>query len=132
MHITSIYEDHYLGETYRAGVAYLRARTPNSDRAPRRIGTYPLDQQRQIIAKAARIEQTIIVAEFVEYGDQATGFRPAFRQCVSFACETHVPYLFVAREEYLTWRPEDFDLLMRHLADTQIILMPAYDRVRSR
>jgi hypothetical protein len=132
MNVTSIYKEHYLGETYRVGVAYLRARTPNDDRSPRSIGTYPLNQQREIIAKAARRQQTIIVAEFIEYGDRHPGYRPAFRAATSFACDTHVPILFVAREEYLTRRRDDFPLLMRSLADADITLAPAYDRPRSR
>jgi len=132
MHITSIYEDHYLGATYRAGIAYLRARAPGDDRAPRRTGTYPLDQQRTIIAHAARVQQTIIVAEIIEYGDRAKGFRPAFRQLGAFMCETHAPYLFVARDEYLAWRAEDHALLTRYLADADITLIPAYDRWKSK
>lgn len=128
----SIYKEHYPGETYRAGVAYLRARSPKDDRAPRKIGAYPLDTQRQIIAKAARARQTIIVAEFIEYGDRTKGFRPAFTAAVSFACDTHVPELFAVREEYLTWRHEDFAFLMSYLTESEITLVPAYDRWKRR
>lgn len=131
MHYTSIYKEHYRGETYRAGVAYLRARNGADDRPPKRIGTYPLDLQRQIIAKAARAEKTIIVAEYIEYGD-SPGFRPAFTSAVRFASETLIPDLYVAREEYLTWRHEDHALLMRYLIDSEITLVPAYDRHRQR
>lgn len=127
----SIYKEHYRGETYRAGIAYLRARNGADDRPPKRIGTYPLDLQRQIIAKAARAEKTIIVAEYIEYGD-SPGFRPAFTSAVRFACETCVPLLFAARDEYLTWRPEDYSFLMRYLIDSDITLVPAYDRHRQK
>lgn len=128
----SIYKEHYLGETYRAGIAYLRARSHKDDRAPRRIGTYSLDTQRQIIAKAARAQKTIIVAEFIEYGDHARGLRPAFTAAVALASETCVPVLFTARAEYLTWRRDDFTFLARYLATSEIALVPAYDRRKQR
>lgn len=130
MHNTSIYKEHYHGETDRAGVAYLRARSTKDDRAPRRIGTYPLDVQRQIIARAARTARTIIVAEFIEYGDRTPGFRPAFTAAVTFTSETQVQDLFVARDEYLTRRREDYPFLMRYLTDNGITLTAAYDRHR--
>ncbi|KTS55308.1 hypothetical protein NS206_17385 [Microbacterium testaceum] len=62
MHITSIYKEHYLGETYRTGVAYLRARNEEDDRAPRRVGDYSITRQRELIAKAARAEGVIILS----------------------------------------------------------------------
>lgn len=77
----SIYKERYLGETYRVRVAYLRARDGTDDRPPARVGSYPLDVQRQIIAKAARAEKTIIVAEYIDYGD-GRGFRPGFISAV--------------------------------------------------
>ncbi|SIS10530.1 recombinase family protein [Microbacterium sp. RURRCA19A] len=129
MHITSIYKEHYLGETYRTGVAYLRARREGDGRAPRRVGTYSLARQREFIAKAARAKGVIIIAEYIEYGDRE-GYRPAFTSAVTFMSETGVPDLFVAREEYLARRPSDFRLFMRLLIDSQITLNPATDRKR--
>lgn len=129
MHIRSIYEEHYLGETYRTGVAYLRARNEDDDRAPRLVGDYSLARQREFIAKAARAQGVIIIAEYVEYGDQE-GYRPAFTSAVAFMSETHVPDLFVAREEYLSRRQSDFGLFMELLKDSQITLNPAIDRSR--
>lgn len=128
----SIYTEHYLGETYRAGIAYLRARSSKDDRAPRPVGSHTLDMQRTIIAKAARAARTIIVAEFIEYGHRPKGYRPSFTQAVTFACETQVPDLFVARSEYLTHRHEDFSFLMRHLIENNIALVPAHDRRRQK
>lgn len=127
----SIYKEHYLGETYRAGVAYLRARDGADDRPPGRVGSYPLDVQRQIIAKAARADRTIIVAEYIEYGDRR-GFRPGIVSAAGFASETRIADLYVAREEYLTWRPEDFALLMQYLKDSEVALVPAYPRHRQK
>ncbi len=127
----SIYNEHYLGETYRAGVAYLRARSVADSRAPRRVGSYSLDHQRQIIAKAARTAKTIIVAEYIEFDDHP-GFRPMFTQAVVFACETCIPVLFVARETYLTWRQEDFSFLIRYLIESGIALEPAHARRRQK
>ena len=129
MHIRSIYEEHYLGETYRTGVAYLRARQEGDDRAPRRVGDYSLARQREFIAKAARVRGVIIVAEYIEYGDHE-GYRPAFTSAVTFMSETHVPDLFVAREESLARRQSDFWLLMTQLIDSQITLNRAIDRWR--
>lgn len=127
----SIYKEHYLGETYRAGVAYLRVRSADDNRSPRRVGVYPLDVQRQIIAQAARTDKAIIVAEFIEFGDRP-GFRPLFTRAVAFAEETRVPVLYAAREEYLTWRRDDFPFLMRYLIDSGIEFTPAQDRHRQR
>jgi hypothetical protein len=123
----SIYEEQYRGETYRAGVAYLRARSPSDPRAPRKVGAFPLDTQRQIIAKAARANGTIIVAEFIEYGDRR-GFRAAFTQAVSFACEMHIRELVTVGDPFLSWRGEDFSFLMGYLKDSEIDFVPAYDR----
>lgn len=127
MHIKSIYEEHYLGETYRTGVAYLRARKEGDDRVPRRVGTYSIARQREFIAKAARADGVIIIAEYIEYGDYE-GYRPAFTSAVSFMSETGVPDLFVAREEYLARRRSDFRLFMTLLIDSQITLITATDR----
>ncbi|KZE43283.1 hypothetical protein [Microbacterium sp. T32] len=69
MHITSIYKEHYLGETYRTGVTYLRARNEEDDRAPRHVGDHSIARQRELIAKAARATGVIIAAEYIEYGD---------------------------------------------------------------
>ena len=131
MHIRSIYEEHYLGETYRTGVAYLRARNERDDRAPRRVGDYSLARQRKFIAKAARARGVIIIAEYIEYADHP-GYRPAFTSAVTFMSETHVPDLFVAREEYLARRQSDFELFMTLLKDSQIELVTAIDRWRQR
>ena len=127
MHITSIYKEHYLGETYRTGVAYLRARREGDDRAPRRVGDYSLARQREFIAKAVRARGVVIIAEHIEYADYE-GYRPAFTSAVTFMSETGVPDLFVAREEYLARRPSDFRLFMTLLIDSQITLNPAIDR----
>jgi DNA invertase Pin-like site-specific DNA recombinase len=129
MHIRSIYEEHYLGETYRTGVAYLRARKEGDDRAPRMVGDYSLARQRELIAKAARAQGVIISAEYIEYADYP-GDRPAFTSMVTFMSETGVPDLFVAREEYLARRQSDFGLFMTLLRDSQITLNPATDRWR--
>lgn len=129
MHITSIYKEHYLGETYRAGVAYLRARKEGDDRAPRRVGDYSIARQQEFIAKAARAEGVIIVAEYIEYGDEP-GYRPAFTSAVAFISETHVRDLYAARDEYLTWRRKDFHLFMHHLSENMITFAPAIDRWR--
>lgn len=127
MHIRSIYKEHYLGETYRTGVAYLRVRNKGDDRAPRRVGDYPLARQRELIAKAARAQGVIIVAEYIEYADYP-GYRPAFTSAVTFMSETGVPDLFVAREEYLARRQSDFGLFMTLLKNSQIELVTAIDR----
>ena len=127
MHIRSIYEEHYLGETYRTGVAYLRARNEGDDRAPRRVGDYSLARQREFIAKAARAQGVIIIAEYIEYGDQE-GYRPAFTSAVTFMSETGVPDLFVAREAYLARRQSDFRLFMETLKNSRIELVTAIDR----
>ena len=127
MHIRSIYEEHYLGETYRTGVAYLRARNEGDDRAPRRVGEHSIARQRELIAKAARANGVIIIAEYIEYGDHE-GYRPAFTSAVTFMSETGVPDLFVAREEYLARRQSDFGLFMETLKNSQITLTPAINR----
>ena len=127
MNITSVYEEHYLGETYRTGVAYLRARAEGDDRAPRRVGRYSITRQREIIAKAARAARVIIVAEYIEYGD-TPGYRPAFTSMLTFMSETQVPDLFVAREEYLTRRRGERSLLLENLSISNITLTPAIDR----
>lgn len=131
MHIRSIYKEHYLGETYRTGVAYPRARNEEDDRAPRRVGDYSLARQREFIAEAARARGVIIVAEYIEYGDHE-GYRPAFTSAVTFMSETGVPDLFVAREEYLARRQSDFGLFIDTLKNSQITLNPAIDRWRQR
>jgi len=127
MHITSIYKEHYLGETYRTGVAYLRARNEGDDRAPRHVGDHSIARQREFIAKAARADGVIIVAEYIEYGD-SRGYRPAFTSAMDFMSETGVPDLFVAREEYLARRQSDFGLFMRTLENSRIELVTAIDR----
>lgn len=127
MHIKSIYEEHYLGETYRTGIAYLRARKEGDDRSPRRVGTYSIARQREFIAKAARAEGVIIVAEYIEYGD-TPGLRPAFTQAMSFASETQVSDLFVVRDEYLTWRRDDRSAFLKYIETSQIRFTPAIDR----
>lgn len=127
MHIRSIYEEHYLGETYRAGVAYLRARSEEDDRAPRKVGSYSIARQRDIIAKAARAQRVIIVAEYIEYADRP-GYRPAFTSAVTFMSETQARDLFVARDDYLTWRSEDYSLFVSYLTSSDITLVPAIDR----
>lgn len=124
MHIKSIYEEHYLGETYRTGVAYLRARTEKDDRAPRRVGDYSITRQREFIAKAARAERVIIIAEYIEYGDEP-GYQPAFLQAMSFISETQVPDLFVASDEYLTWRCRDVAPFMDYLRTSHVQLITA-------
>lgn len=129
MHIRSIYKEHYLGETYRTGVAYLRVRNEGDDRAPRRVGDYSIYRQREFIAKAARANGVIIVAEYIECGDHE-GYRPAFTSAVTFMSETGVPDLFVAREEYLARRQIDFGLFMETLKNSQIELVTAIDRWR--
>ena len=126
MHIKSIYEEHYLGETYRTGVAYLRARKEGDDRAPRRVGTYSIARQRELIAKAARAQGVIIVAEYIEYGDEP-GYQPAFLQAMAFISETQVPDLFVASERYLTWRTHEWVLLTSYLISNNITLKSASD-----
>lgn len=127
MHIRSIYKEHYLGETYRTGVAYLRARNEEDDRAPRRVGNYSLARQREFIAKAARAQGVIIIAEYIETGDHA-GYRPAFTSAVTFMSETHVPDLFVAHEKYLARRRSDLGLFMETLKNSRIELVTAIDR----
>mgnify|MGYP000724010795 CR=1 FL=1 len=131
MHITSIYKEHYLGETYRTGVAYLRAHNEGDDRAPRRVGDYSIARQREFIAKAARARGVIIIAEYIEYGD-SPGYRPAFTSAVTFMSETGVRGPFVAREEYLARRQSDFGLFIETLKDSEITLNPAIDRWRQR
>lgn len=62
----SVYNNHYGGETYRFGVAYLRQE--KEDYEPDfYAGRYPsLDEQRKIIADLAIKAQTIVIAEFVD------------------------------------------------------------------
>lgn len=121
MHITSIYKEHYLGETYRTGVAYLRARNEGDDRASRRVGDYSIARQREFIAKAARAERVIIVAEYIEYGDEP-GYQPAFILAMSFMRQTQVPDLFVAGDRYLTWRWKEVAEFMDDLRSSNIQL----------
>ncbi len=124
MTIESIYENHYLGETYRTGVAYLRATSPRDDRAPRKMGQESLEQQRQMIAEAARGEQTIIVAEFIEYGTER-GLRPAFKRLTAFAEETHVQNVLVVHENFLDHRGRWFSYLLSYLNECHLNLVLA-------
>jgi DNA invertase Pin-like site-specific DNA recombinase len=126
MTIESIYENQYRGETYRAGVAYLRVTSPRNDRAPRAVGRESLEQQRQMIAEAARGQRTIIVAEFIDYGTDR-GFRPAFKRLAAFAEETRVQEVFVVHENFLDHRERWFHFLMRYLIENDLNLIPAED-----
>lgn len=130
MNITSIYEDHYRGETYRFGVAYLRVRSPRDERAPRHLTQYPLDTQRRIIASAAREQHTIIVGEYIEYGDWHHGLRPALNGLLTLAGETHLGTCFVVRESYLATRTADRTFWDTHFALCDIDLVAAIDRPR--
>ncbi len=128
MNITSIYEEHFHGETYRTGVAYLRARGPDDDRAPRRVGTESLEEQRRLIAQAAREQQTIIVAEFIEYGDQPfTVERSALDSLIALALETGIRECFVLDSRYLASRRSERSTRLKQLSRINLELTNVYD-----
>ncbi|MFB2556749.1 hypothetical protein [Herbiconiux liangxiaofengii] len=113
MTITSIYKEHYQGTTYRTGVAYLRARSRSDPRSPLRVGRDTLDQQRDIIAQAARREQTIIVAEFIDYGI-LQGLRPGLEALFDFSTTTHVQNCYLVSRRHLTTRTDETDFWDKH------------------
>jgi DNA invertase Pin-like site-specific DNA recombinase len=109
----SIYSEHYEGTTYRTGVAYLRARSRTDPRPPRKVGRETLDQQREIVAQAARKEQTIIVAEFIDYGTPR-GLRPGLEALLDFTTTTHVQNCYLVSRRHLTTRADETDFWDKH------------------
>lgn len=105
MNIKSIYEEHYLGMTYRTGVAYLRARSRQSDKPPLGLERLTLDEQRHIIAQAARKRETLIVAEFIDYGPRDMA-REALQAALAFAETTHIPDLIAVDRDWISKRSE--------------------------
>lgn len=124
----SIYkEDYYRGETFRFSVAYLRARSPQDGRAPRKAGYEPLEEQRQMIAQTARAAKTIIIAEFIDYGPTDPQYHPALDRLCTLAVETGIRTVLTAGERYLHWRKEHFDVLHHQLKQANLTLVPIHE-----
>lgn len=103
MEIKSIYRNHYEGQTYRVGVAYLRARSETDDRSPAKVGVLTVDEQRAQIRAGAQHLRMIIVAEFIEYGTDFVpgGWRPALQRMIRFGKDRGVRECLVAEDAYL-------------------------------
>ena len=104
----SVYNNHYGGETYRFGVAYLRQE--KEDYEPDfYAGRYPsLDEQRKIIADLAIKAQTIVIAEFVDNcGPIAVENRLGLFRLLEFWRETHPQVMFAATPDVLSFNTEE-------------------------
>lgn len=103
-----LYEPHHEGDTYRFGVAYLRAEAadPSCDEYE---GPYPdLDEQRRIITGLARAAETLIIAEFVDdCGPIEAESRPALSELLDFWHDTHPSVMFAASERVLAFDTHD-------------------------
>lgn len=112
----SVYkENYYRSETYRFAVCYLRARSPEDTRAPRKVGYESLDEQRQLIAQTARANQTIIVAEFIDYGYTTARDCPGLGRLCEFTAETGIRQVFTTSECFLHQRSDYFEALNNQL-----------------
>lgn len=104
----SIYNNHYGGETYRFGVAYLRQEQEDYEPAFY-AGRYPsLEEQREIIADLAMKAETIVIAEFVDNcGPIATEERIGLFRLLEFWRETHPQVMFSATRDVLSFNTEE-------------------------
>ena len=104
----SVYNNHYGGETYRFGVAYLRQE--KEDYEPDfYAGRYPsLDEQRKIIADLSIKAQTIVIAEFIDNcGPIAVEDRLGLFRLLEFWRETHPQVMFAATPDVLSFNTEE-------------------------
>lgn len=104
----SIYTNHYEGETYRFGVAYLRE-VPAGHVADLYAEKYPsLDEQRLIIEQLAQEAQTLIIAEFIDRcGQSPAEEREGITDLFTFWHNTHPQVLFAASEDVLGFNTHD-------------------------
>lgn len=105
MNIKSIYEDHYRGMTYKVGVAYLRVRSETDTRAPAWAGRESLSKQRRMIARAAKRDKTIIVAEFIN-DDQYAHLHALSGELGMFCQMAGVPTCYVVNRSYFGKDPD--------------------------
>lgn len=103
----SIYDNHYAGDTYRFGVAYLRQET--DDQLDSYAEPYPdLEQQRRVIEGLADTAQTLIIAEFIDQcGAIPAEDRPALGALLDFWHDTHPAVVFAASEAVLALDTSD-------------------------
>lgn len=92
----SIYINHYPGETYRFGVAYLRSESPpGQDEATDDLPS--LAEQRAIIGRLALEAEAIVIAEFIDHcGPIKSAERPGWNELLTFYRETHPQVVFAA------------------------------------
>lgn len=105
-----IYEPHHEGDTYRFGVAYLRAETGAlNDAADEYESSYPdLEEQRHVIQGLARAAETLIIAEFIDdCGPIEAEQRPALSDLLDFWHERHPSVMFAASERVLAFDTHD-------------------------
>ena len=104
----SVYNNHYGGETYRFGVAYLRQEQEDYEPAFY-AGRYPsLEEQREIIADLSIKAQTIVIAEFIDNcGPIAVEDRLGLFRLLEFWRETHPQVMFAATQDVLSFNTEE-------------------------
>ena len=104
----SIYTNHYEGETYRFGVAYLREEEQGYD-----PDSYPeeypsLKRQRRIIEQLAQKAQTLVIAEFIDHcGPLPAEQRDGLSELLDFWHDTHPQMMFAATGEVLAFDTND-------------------------
>jgi len=103
-----LYEPHFEGDTYRFGVAYLRAEAVELNEDEHEDPYPDLDEQRHIITSLARAAETLIVAEFVDdCGPIEAESRPALSELLDFWHDTHPAVMFAASERVLAFDTHD-------------------------
>ena len=104
----SVYNNHYGGETYRFGVAYLRQEQEDYEPAFYAGRDPTLEEQREIIADLAIKAQTIVIAEFVDNcGPIAVENRLGLFRLLEFWRETHPQVMFAATQDVLSFNTEE-------------------------
>ncbi len=98
----SIYDNHYEGETYRFGVAYLREEASGHD-PDEYTEPYPsLEDQRRIIERLAHAAETLVIAEFIDQCGQIPALdRAGLSDLLDFWHDTHPQVMFAATEDVL-------------------------------
>jgi DNA invertase Pin-like site-specific DNA recombinase len=89
------------------------------------MGRLTLDQQRQIIATAARTLEMIIVAESVDYGRPRPGLRPGLSALVALAENIHISNCVVVDRDHFAVGKADTDYWRNSLALAGIDLYEA-------